>query len=131
MVERFIRTDAASRRGLVQASGDKRCVVCDKFIYTGILRPQETPTAQESQSLAPLEPTLRAAIESSARDDGWSALSGVGSMILKNNPPFDSRNYGFQKLGELVRKRGYLEVEEVRTADGSTNVRIFVRVKAA
>ena len=104
---------------------------CDKFIYTEILRPQETSTAQETQSLAPLEPMLRAAIEASAREDGWSALSGVGSMILKNNPSFDSRNYGFQKLGELVRKQGYLEVKEVPTADGSTNVHIFVRVKAA
>lgn len=104
---------------------------CDKFIYTEILRPQEAPTAQERQLLAPLEPMLRAAIEASAREDGWSALSGVGSLIVKNNPSFDPRNYGCQKLGELVRKQGYLEVREAPTADGSANVHIFVRLKAA
>jgi hypothetical protein len=104
---------------------------CDKFIYTEILKPEEAPTAQEGQSLAPLEPMLRTAIDASAREDGWSALSGVGSMILKNNPSFDSRNYGCQKLGELVRKQDYLEVKEVPTSDGSTNVTLFVRLKPA
>lgn len=102
---------------------------CDKFIYTEILKPQQAPTAQEGQSLALLEPMLRATIDASAREDGWSPLSGVGSMILKNNPSFDPRNYGCQKLGELVRKQGYLEVKEVPASDGSTNVHLFVRLK--
>jgi hypothetical protein len=104
---------------------------CDKFIYTEILKPQEALAAQEDQSIAPLEPMLRAAIEASAREDGWSALSGVGSMISKNNPSFDSRNYGCPKLGELARKQPYLEVKEVPASDGSTNVHLYVRTKPA
>ena len=103
---------------------------CDKFIYTEILKPPEVPTAQEGQSPAPLEPMLRAAIDASAREDGWSALAGVGSMILKNNPSFDPRNYGCPKLGELVRKQAYLEVKEV-PSDGTPNVHLFVRAKPA
>ncbi|HTM60765.1 MAG TPA: NYN domain-containing protein [Burkholderiales bacterium] len=102
---------------------------CDKFIYVEILKPQESPAAQVGQSIAPLEPMLRAAIDAAARDDGWSALSGVGAMILKNNPSFDSRNYGCPKLGELVRKQSYLEVKEVPASDGSASVQLFVRPK--
>lgn len=104
---------------------------CDKFIYTEILKPQEMATAQEVQAIPPLEPMLRAAIDASARDDGWSPLSSVGSMLLKNNPSFDPRNYGCSKLGELVRRQTYLEAREVPASDGSANVLIFVHAKPA
>ena len=52
-------------------------------------------------------------------------------MLLKNSPSFDPRNYGFQKLGELVRKQDYVEVKEVPTSDGSANMHVFVRLKPA
>lgn len=121
---------------LVYGFGEKKTpqpfvAACDKFIYTEILTPQEVPTVQEDQSIAPLEPMLRAAIEASAREDGWSPLSAVGSMIVKNNPSFDPRNYGCPKLGELVRKQTYLEVKEIPASDGSANVHLFVRPKPA
>jgi uncharacterized LabA/DUF88 family protein len=117
---------------LVYGFGEKKTpqpfvAACDRFIYTEILKPQDVATAQE----APLEPMLRAAIDASARDDGWSPLSSVGSMLLKNNPSFDPRNYGCPKLGELVRRQTYLEVREVPASDGSTNVHIFVRAEPA
>jgi hypothetical protein len=118
---------------LVYGFGEKKTPepfvkACDKFIYTEILRP-ESPIVQVGQASAPLEPMLRAAIDASAREDGWAALSAVGSMIVKNNPSFDSRNYGCSKLGELVRKQTYLEVKEVPASDGSTNVHLFVRAR--
>jgi uncharacterized LabA/DUF88 family protein len=104
---------------------------CDKFIYTEILRPQQAPTVQEDQTLEPLQPMIRTAVTATARDNGWAALSAVGSMLLKNSPSFDPRNYGCQKLGELVRKQAYLEVKEVSVGDGSTNVHVHVRLRAA
>jgi len=107
---------------------------CDKFIYTEILRPQQAPVVQGEpapEPLEPLEPMIRTALTATARDNGWAALSAVGSMLLKNSPSFDPRNYGCQKLGELVRKQGYLQVKELPVGDGSTNVHIHVRLKAA
>jgi hypothetical protein len=56
-------------------------------------------------------------------------LSAVGSIIAKNHPSFDSRNYGYAKLGELVRKQNYLEVKDVSMGDGSANVHLYVRIK--
>lgn len=108
---------------------------CDKFIFTEILRPQvmsaATTQAVQEQPEQPelLEPMIRTAATAVARDNGWAALSAVGSMLLKNSPSFDPRNYGCQKLGELVRKQPYLEVREVPVADGSTNVHLFIRPK--
>lgn len=105
---------------------------CDKFIFTEILKPQHAPIVQNEQE-APelLEPMIHAAVTATARDNGWAPLSAVGSIILKNSPSFDPRNYGCQKLGELVRKQPYLEVKEVAIGDGSTNVHLYVRPKAA
>jgi hypothetical protein len=102
---------------------------CDKFIYTEILRPQQHDALDE-QAPEPVEPMIRVAISATAKDNGWAPLSAVGGMILKNSPSFDPRNYGCQKLGELVRKQAYLEVKEVSVGDGSTNVHIYVRIKA-
>jgi uncharacterized LabA/DUF88 family protein len=102
---------------------------CDRFVFTEILKPQAIPSGQEEQAPDPLEPMLRAAIPATARDNGWAALSAVGSMLRKNSPSFDPRNYGCEKLGELVRKQNYIEVKELQIGDGSVNVHIYVRLR--
>ena len=83
---------------------DAFVAACDKFIYTEILKPTPSQSSPELRKTEPLKPMLIASIEATARDDGWAALSAVGSMLVKNSPSFDPRNYNFQKLGELVRK---------------------------
>jgi uncharacterized LabA/DUF88 family protein len=102
---------------------------CDKFIYTEILKPKEMPAPADEPAPEPLEPMLKAAVEATARENGWSALSAVGSSINKNSPSFDPRNYHCQKLGELVRRQPYLEVKEVPASDGSANLHLYVRLK--
>lgn len=111
---------------------------CDKFVFTEILRPvaatAPAPAAGSQldpadQTLEPLQPMLATAVATTAREDGWAALSAVGSLIGKNHPSFDERNYGFKKLGELVRAQAYLDVKAVPTTDGSPNVHVYVRLK--
>lgn len=108
---------------------------CDKFIYTEILRQPDEPKAGPAAVAVPEFPKLKAmvvtAIEAAAREDGWAPLGPVGSHITKNNPSFDPRNYGFSKLGELMRKQDYLEVKEVPMAEGSSNMHLYVRRKLA
>ena len=45
-----------------------------------------------------------------AGDDGCCALSGLGSLLSKNRPDFDSRNYGFSQLSKLLRSIDRFEV---------------------
>ena len=119
---------------------------CDKFSFTEILKlPTATttdgpslaptgemlPAATGETALEPLEPMIRRAVTATTRDNGWAALSAVGSLILKNSPSFDPRNYGCQKLGELVRKQDYLEIKEVPGGEESTIVHLHVRLKTA
>lgn len=106
---------------------------CDKFVYTEILRatPKDSPVPALPSPAEPLQPALLQAVTAAAREDGWAALSAVGSLVIKANPSFDPRNYGFQKLGELVRLQPYIEIKSVPVGDGSPNVHLFVRRRDA
>ncbi|KAB2312876.1 NYN domain-containing protein [Betaproteobacteria bacterium SCN2] len=101
---------------------------CDKFVYTEILKPSQEQ-APEDEAPEALEPMMRTAVDAAARENGWAPLSAVGSMLVKNSPSFDPRNYGCQKLGELVRRQPYLELKEISAGDSSANVHLHVRIR--
>lgn len=102
---------------------------CDKFIYTEILRPGTTSSEDDQPETGKLRAQLLDAISAAMRDDGWAPLSAVGSMLVKNDPAFDSRSFGYPKLGALVRKQRYLEVKDVPSEPGSAIVQLYVRPK--
>ena len=102
---------------------------CDKFVFTEILRPVADNSPGLPAPQEPLQPAVMAAVNAAAREDRWAALSAVGSLLMKASPSFDPRNYGFQKLGELVRGQPFLEVKSVPVGDGSPNVHLYVRLK--
>ena len=102
---------------------------CDKFIYTEILRKTSPEDPAESPIQAPLKPLLCSAITAAAQEDGWALLAIVGALVSKSDPSFDSRNFGFKKLGELVKAQPYLDVRSTPASEGSQNLQIFVRVK--
>lgn len=111
---------------------------CDKFIYTEILRlaPVLAADAPKTESIAvadlhEIQPLIIGAIDANAREDGWASLGGIGSHIGKINSAFDSRNYGFKKLSEMVRSLSYLEVKELPMVrpDGVTVSNIQIRLK--
>jgi uncharacterized LabA/DUF88 family protein len=94
---------------------------CDKFIYTEILKQKPAESAEtaavplvvSAKELTKLQPMVIAAIDANAREDGWAPLGGVGGHIGKVHPSFDSRNYGFKKLSDLVRTLDYVEVKDI------------------
>jgi uncharacterized LabA/DUF88 family protein len=100
---------------------------CDKFIYVDVLRPSDDeeagaeqtrkrPTAKELRADGRLMSLMRTAIESASDDEGWAPLGSVGSHIVKQAPDFDSRNWRYAKLVDLVSAIGSFEVER----DGPT-----------
>ena len=135
---------------MVYGFGEKKTpaafvAACDKFSFTEILKPPTTQSPGEAALAVPAEPApvvpsesttetlesmMRRAVTATTRDNGWAALSAVGSLILKISPSFDPRNYGCQKLGELVRKQSYLETKEVPSREESSIVHLHVRLKA-
>ncbi len=102
---------------------------CDKFVFTEILR----TTSVEKEPVEPSQESLRAillsAISAGAREDGWAPLSAVGNLATKSHPSFDPRNYGCQKLSELIHRQNFLETKSVPSRDGSPNIHYYVREK--
>lgn len=63
------------------------------------------PLAQD----ATLVTILRGAVEASARDDGWAAMSAAGSAA-KRQAPIDPRNYGVKNFPGLFEATGLFEI---------------------
>jgi len=122
---------------------------CDKFIYTEILqyteslqRPQAEglvagpasagatgagqPREAVAGSLNNLSVALKAAITAVNQEDGWASLSQVGNWLLKHDPSFDPRNFGFKKLSDLVRAQSDLNL---KTVPGSQGAHLYVRLR--
>ncbi|HUX50034.1 MAG TPA: NYN domain-containing protein [Spirochaetia bacterium] len=109
---------------------------CDKFIYTEILRNtdekepeiQAVRNSKDLRSDTRLVSLLRNAVEDSADENGWAHLGSVGQNLANRAPEFDPRNYGYKKLGELIRVTGLFEVDE-RAAENSPAKNVYVRDK--
>ena len=125
---------------LVYGFGEKKTPspfvsACDKFIYTEVLRAKVDESesivkksSRELQKDIKLVTLLRNAVEASSDDSGWAHLAPVGSNIAKQSPEFDSRNYGYGKLGELVIATQLFDIEKRKI--GSTNSKaMFLRDK--
>ena len=106
---------------------------CDKFIYTEVLRAEADGETRVTRKPAnklkqdtKLVSLLRNAVEVSSDDTGWAQLGPVGSHIAKQAPEFDPRNYGYGKLGELVRATELFEVQE-RPIGDTGSLALYVR----
>lgn len=115
---------------------------CDKFIYTEILKIVENPASlaivEESTKTTngqklfgnkKLLRLLKDAFEAIAEEDGWANLGPFGAQLTKLSPSFDSRNYGYKKLGELVRATNLFEVKETPLANSRTVKQLHIRLK--
>lgn len=108
---------------------------CDKFIFSEVLRAKEgEPQALKQKSTSELKQDtklvniLRAAVEASSDDSGWAHLATVGGNVVKQLPEFDARNYGYKKLGELVKATQLFDLEERVTKDAQSKA-IFIKDK--
>lgn len=104
---------------------------CDKFVYTEILAKPGGKAGPKPKTDPKLIAELQAAVTAAAQEDGWAFLGVVGSYLTKNDPAFDSRNYGYKKLRDLVHAQSFLAIDERRADPGSPNLQIYVRLKDA
>lgn len=79
-------------------------------------RLSKVPAVQASRPIGPIDKATISLIESSitdlADDNGWAFLGAVGNLVLKKKPSFDSRNFGFAKLSQMIRSIEGIESEE-------------------
>jgi hypothetical protein len=123
-------------------------IACDKFIYLEIIN---TPTATTDPKVLKKKPgkpsrskprnedndqmnqirkarrLITSSITDLADESGWAYLGDVGNLILKKQPDFDPRNYGYAKLTPLIRSLDF-EIDE--RDSGQNNIKhIYIRNK--
>jgi uncharacterized LabA/DUF88 family protein len=121
-------------------------VACDKFIYLEILSPKKKVPQKpdpgrdrkevridEDEALKKVDretvDMIASTVSDLADDSGWAFLGEVGNLLLKKQPDFDPRNFGFAKLGLLIRSTGKFEIDE-RSTDKKSIKNVYVRVKS-
>jgi len=113
--------------------------VCDKFIYTEILKENQEETEDEDSKLVvkpkkdfkvdrKLLKLLRETVDDLAEESGWAYLGGVGHKINNRMADFDPRNYGFNKLGDMFRAIPQFEIEE-RPQPNGMGRQVYIRWK--
>lgn len=136
---------------LVIGLGEKKTpnpfiVACDKFIYLEILKvPEEVievsshsgknQKKKKSETKEALQKIgndtiqlISTSITSLGDDSGWAFLGDVGNLILKKQPSFDPRNFGYMKLALLLKSIGKFEIDE-RVTDNKSIKLVYVRLK--
>ena len=73
-----------------------------------------------------IEQLIADSIADIADDDGFADLSDLGNLLIKKQPDFDPRNYGFGKLSNMLRSLPRFEVV-VRTTPDPNVKPIFIR----
>jgi hypothetical protein len=130
---------------------------CDKFIYLEILKknagakPQPATPRKRSEPALPeanhpvtahheshyetvssVDPALVKLLSDSindlANESGWANMGGLGTLLLKKQPDFDPRNYGFGKLLSLLKSIPEIEINQRKSAK-SNSTHTYVRVK--
>jgi uncharacterized LabA/DUF88 family protein len=121
-------------------------VACDKFIYLEIINSSTTiqePVPVRKKSGKPAKSKqkneesdqqlqirkakrlIASSITDLADENGWAYLGDVGNLILKKQPDFDPRNFGFVKLTPLIRSFDF-EIDE--RDSGMNNIKhIYIR----
>ncbi|MEK7954200.1 NYN domain-containing protein [Luteolibacter soli] len=94
---------------------------CDKFIYTEVIQiasesvsgieAKGKKTGPDLRKDAELLKRIRKAIDSATGEESeWASLGLVGTHLSKLMPDFDSRNYGYGKLSDLLEAIGAFEL---------------------
>ena len=110
-------------------------VACDKFVYIESLKAAEkaqppaagksakkkAPAAAEAES-----PAL--SVQELADEDGYAYLGDLGTLLIKKQPDFDARNYGFAKLSKFIAALEGFEIDERHNAKYQ-GTQVFVRNK--
>ena len=142
-----LREDGKLVLGFGQRKTPKPFVAaCDKFIYTEILQASvsETEEGRESslekesgkgsppqadiKSDTKMKALLASAVDEAADEFGWAYLGEVGTYLANRLPEFDPRNYGFRKLGDLIKAVNLFEIDE-RTNPMVPGNQVYLRLK--
>lgn len=88
----------------------------------------------EQNSTTPLEEVKKAIvkiIEENSDDEGWLLASLVGNRLQNKYSDFDSRNYGYKKMIDLLKGTGFetKNIQDPNNKKNPTGYLVYVRIK--
>ena len=106
---------------------------CERFVFLEVLGGESVATepatepAKEDQP-RPIQSVLTKALNRVDTDDeDWASLGALGNHLNRTDPSFDSRNYGFGKLSDLVKAQPFVETKTVTAPGGRGNLRVRLK----
>ena len=91
------------------------------------------PTQPESEEIAGVPRAvvdlIADSLESIADEDGYAFMGKLGNLLLKKQPDFDSRNYGYPKLTQLVRALGRFDIITRQASANDPTKHVYLRDK--
>lgn len=104
---------------------------CDKFIYLEIIEPLESGTTKSKvrlsrESKESLIHLLKTSVMDLADDNGYVFMGDLGNLIMKKQPDFDPRNYGYFQLTPLIKSLDLFEIDERRIPNSNVK-HVYVR----
>lgn len=114
---------------------------CDKFTYIEVIRANfaEVKTTEDegnhkvAEKVKPKHPaqpknrgskvpdaviqTIADSISDLSEDDEWVFMGELGNLILKKQPDFDCRNFGYKSLSSLIKSIDRFDVDFRQTTD--------------
>lgn len=119
-------------------------IACDKFIYLEVIAAEdaediETPEKETPNKKAPAKQSfdkinrktihlIASTVDDIADENGWAFLGDVGNLLMKKQPNFDPRNFGFQKLTALIKSLPQFEID-IRDTERKGNKLVYIRYK--
>lgn len=117
-------------------------VACDKFIYMEIIQSSDETEQNERKPKEVRQKTkpsvdkiskgtinlIKTTINDLADENGWAFLGEVGNLLLKKQPNFDPRNYGFLKLTPLIKSLPMIEIDKRETDKAGIKL-VYIRNK--
>ncbi len=131
-------------------------VACDKFVYIEVIRAAAKSAAKAAaqksakrKTAVPAAPEpapapvhdsesdgvpedivelVAESVEDLADEDGFAYLGDLGNLLLKKQPDFDPRNFGFSKLSKFIFSLDRFQVDERRNPNNPAT-QIYLRDK--
>ena len=92
--------------------------------------PEPQPAPAPAQKKVPKEVVhlIADAMDMIADEDGYAFMGELGNLLIRQQPDFDPRNYGFSKLTQLIKSIDRFEVDVRQTSNPHTK-HIYLRDK--
>lgn len=83
---------------------------------------------EQNAELKPLVKSIKTIINEASDEDGWLNVGTLGSILVKRNPEFDVRNYGFSKMTNLLESINSVEMKRVDKGGNGAQI-VYVKNK--